>query len=142
VGSLLKPLLKKVTTIVGSRMLWLISILIHSSPHDSSCFSLFLLAPALNAQLLSVSYPLCLSLSCFFSGCLILINLMYQQASHKVEEPVLESLSFKQLSMAWIDTCLRNVWGLKLKSVIGPLSIIGASSLAASSVSARAELHP
>jgi hypothetical protein len=27
----------------------------------------------------------------------------------KVEEPVLDSLSFKQLSMTCIDTCLRNV---------------------------------
>jgi hypothetical protein len=46
-----------------------------------------------------------------------------------VEEPVPDSLSFKQLSMACIETCLRNVWHLKIKSVIGPLSIIGTSTL-------------
>jgi hypothetical protein len=43
----------------------------------------------------------------------------------KVEEPSLDSLRFKQLSMAFIETCLRNVWLLKIKSAIGPLSIIG-----------------
>jgi hypothetical protein len=31
--------------------------------------------------------------------------------------------------MAFIETCLRNVWLLKIKSAIGPLSIIGASTL-------------
>jgi hypothetical protein len=47
----------------------------------------------------------------------------------KVEEPVLDSLSFKQLSMTCIDTCLRNVWHLKIKSVIGHLSVIRSSTL-------------
>jgi hypothetical protein len=28
---------------------------------------------------------------------------------HKVEEPISDNLSFKQLSMAFIETCLRNV---------------------------------
>jgi hypothetical protein len=50
----------------------------------------------------------------------------------KVDEPILDSLSFKQLSMAFIEICLRNVWFLKIKSAIGPLSVIGASTLAPS----------
>jgi hypothetical protein len=45
----------------------------------------------------------------------------------KVEEPIPDSLSFKQLSMAFIETCLMNVQPLKIKSAIGPLSIIGVS---------------
>jgi hypothetical protein len=49
---------------------------------------------------------------------------------NKIEEHVLDSLSFKQLSMACIETCVRNVWHLKIKSVTGPLFVIGASTLA------------
>jgi hypothetical protein len=62
----------------------------------------------------------------FQANCSLLLN---PERGFKVEEPVPDSLSFKQLSMAWIETCLRNVWGLKIKSVIGPLSVIGASTL-------------
>jgi hypothetical protein len=43
----------------------------------------------------------------------------------KVEEHILDSLSLKQVSMAFIATCLRNVWYLKIKAPIGPLSVIG-----------------
>jgi hypothetical protein len=49
----------------------------------------------------------------------------------KVEEPIQDIFSFKQLSMAFIDICVRNVWLLKIESAIGPLSIIGASTLVA-----------
>jgi hypothetical protein len=48
---------------------------------------------------------------------------------YKIEEPIPDSLSFKQLSMTFLEICLRNVWLLKIKSTIGPLSIIGASTL-------------
>jgi hypothetical protein len=48
---------------------------------------------------------------------------------HKVEEPIPDSLSFSQLSMVCIETCLRDVWHLKIKSVIGPMSVIAASTL-------------
>jgi hypothetical protein len=34
--------------------------------------------------------------------------------------------------MAFIEICLRNVWLLKIKSKIGPLSVIGASTLVSS----------
>jgi hypothetical protein len=44
-------------------------------------------------------------------------------------EPIPDNLSFKQLSMAFIETCLTNVWPLKIKFVIGPLFVIGASTL-------------
>jgi hypothetical protein len=37
----------------------------------------------------------------------------------KIEEYILDSLSFKQLSMACIEICIKNVWLLKIKSVIG-----------------------
>jgi hypothetical protein len=47
----------------------------------------------------------------------------------KVQEPIPNSLSFKQLFMAFIETYLKNIWLLKIKSAIGPLSIIGASTL-------------
>jgi hypothetical protein len=48
---------------------------------------------------------------------------------YKIGEPILDSLSFKQLSMTFIEICLRNVWLLKIKSAIGFLSFIGASTL-------------
>ena len=46
-----------------------------------------------------------------------------------VKEPIPDSLSFKQLSMAFLEICLKNDWLLKIKSAIGPLSVIGASTL-------------
>jgi hypothetical protein len=48
---------------------------------------------------------------------------------NKEEEPISDSLSFKQLFMPFIEICLRNVWHLKIKSTIGPLFVIGASTL-------------
>jgi hypothetical protein len=47
----------------------------------------------------------------------------------KAEEPIPDCLSFKQLSMAFIEICLKNVWLFKIKSAIGPLSVTGASTL-------------
>jgi hypothetical protein len=49
--------------------------------------------------------------------------------SNKVKEPIPNNLSFKQLSMAFIETCLKNVWLLKIMSAIGPLSVTRASTL-------------
>jgi hypothetical protein len=47
----------------------------------------------------------------------------------KVEETISNSLSFKQVSMAFIATCLRNVWYLKIKYAVEPLFVIGVSTL-------------
>jgi hypothetical protein len=46
-----------------------------------------------------------------------------------VEEPIPDSLSFNQLSMACIETWHMNLWLMKIKSTIGPLDVIGASTL-------------
>jgi hypothetical protein len=47
----------------------------------------------------------------------------------KIEEPISDNLNFKQPSMAFIETGLRNIWLFKIKSTIGSLSITGAATL-------------